>query len=196
MDTSVDTYIDKHSNFKKQLTKIREILLTTELQETIKWGMPTYTIDGKNVVGMGSFKAHFGIWFFQGALLKDTDKVLSNAQEGKTQAMRQWRFTDVSKIEGNTILRYINEAIDNQKKGLQIKPVQKKPLHIPKELTDTLNENKILSNSFEKLALTKKREFADYISEAKREATKASRLEKIIPMIMNNIGLHDKYKNC
>jgi len=195
MDPRVDAYIAKHNNFTEILTTIREILLSTEFEETIKWGMPTYTIGKKNVAGIGSFKSHCGIWFFQGGLLKDTRKVLSNAQEGKTQAMRQWRFTHDSKIDKNLILSYINEAIDNQKKGIRIKPI-KKPLIIPPELAVLLHDNKVLSISFEALTLSKKREFADYVTEAKREATKAKRLEKIIPMILNNIGLHDNYKNC
>jgi len=197
MDLRVDAYITKHSNFTKLINEIRKTLLSTEFEETIKWGMPTYTINGKNVVGIGAFKSHFGIWFFQGALLKDTHKVLTNAQEGKTQAMRQWRFTNDSKIDKELLLTYINEAIDNEKKGLKIKPIgTKKPLVIPTELVSTINKNKALSISFEKLSLSKKREFSEYIAEAKREATKIKRLEKIIPMIMNGIGLHDKYKNC
>jgi len=197
MDLRVDAYITKHSNFTKLINEIRKTLLSTEFEETIKWGMPTYTINGKNVVGIGAFKSHFGIWFFQGALLKDTHKVLTNAQEGKTQAMRQWRFTNDSKIDKELLLTYINEAIDNEKKGLKIKPIgTKKPLVIPTELVSTINKNKALSISFEKLSLSKKREFSEYIAEAKREATKIKRLEKIIPMIMNGTGLHDKYKNC
>ena len=195
MDTRVDAYIDKHSNFTNILNEIRNIMLSTEFDETIKWGMPTYTINGKNVAGIGSFKSHCGIWFFQGGLLKDTHKVLTNAQEGKTQAMRQWRFTNDSKIDKELILIYIKEAIDNEKKGRRIKPT-KKPLIVPSELTSILNENKALAISFEGLTLSKKREFSEYIANAKREATKTSRLEKIIPMILNNIGLHDKYKNC
>ncbi len=197
MDSRVDEYIAKHSNFTELLTKIRKTLLSTEFVETIKWGMPTYTIQGKNVVGIGSFKSHFGIWFFQGALLKDRHKVLTNAQEGKTQAMRQWWFTNDSKIDKELLITYIQEAIANEKKGLRIKPTKtKKPLQIPSELASVLTKNKTLSQAFEELNLTKKRDFSEYITNAKREATKISRLEKIIPMIMDNIGLNDKYRNC
>ncbi len=197
MDSRVDEYITKHSNFTELLTEIRKILLSTEFVETIKWGMPTYTIQGKNVAGIGSFKSHFGIWFFQGALLKERHKVLTNAQKGKTQAMRQWRFTNDSKIDKKLLLTYIQEAIANEKKRLRIKPTKtKKPLLIPSELASVLTKNKTLSQAFKELNLTKKRDFSEYITNAKREATKISRLEKIIPMIMDNIGLNDKYRNC
>ncbi len=126
MDSRVDEYIFKHSNFTKHINEIRKALLSTEFEETIKWGMPTYTIKGKNIVGIGTFKSHCGVWFFKGGLLKDTHKVLRNAQEGKTQAMRQWRFTNDSKVDKKLLLTYINEAIINEKKGLKIKSTKTK----------------------------------------------------------------------
>ncbi len=197
MDSRVDTYISKHGNFIEHLTKIRKTLLSTELEETIKWGMPTYTIHGKNIVGIGAFKSHYGLWFFQGSFLKDTHKVLVNAQDGKTKTMRQWRFTNDSQIDSKLILKYIKEAITNEKKGLRIKPDRtKKLLNIPPELTAVLNKNKQLIKAFNTLTFSKKREFVVYITEAKREITKIKRLEKITPMILNNTGLNDKYKNC
>jgi len=195
MNPEVDIFIGKHENFSMPLNKIREIILSTNLEETIKWGMPTYTLNNKNVVGIGAFKTHYGVWFFQGGLLKDTHKVLINAQEGKTQAMRQWRFTKDSKIDKKLLLSYIEEAISNEKKGLRIKPAKKsKPLIIPEELNEFLANNTELANSFNSLSISKRKEFAEYINTAKREETKANRLEKIIPMILNNIGLNDKYR--
>ncbi len=194
MNLKVDEYINKHVLFSKKLSELRKIILSTKLEETIKWNFPVYTLNNKNILSIGAFKNHIGIWFFQGALLKDEHHVLQNAQE-KTKAMRQWRFDNDSKIENELLLSYIEEAIINEKKGLKIKPT-KKPLVIPQELKQVFRENSNLSNIFDALTLSKKREFADYISEAKREATKVKRIEKIVPMIINNIGLHDKYKNC
>ncbi len=156
--------------------------------------MPTYTINNKNIAGIGAFKSHCGIWFFQGTLLKDPHKVLHNAQEGKTKTMRQWRFNNDSNLDTQLIRLYLYEAIENENKGLKIKRV-KKPLTIPPQLNKLLAENKLLTKYFNALTLTKKREFSDYISEAKRYETKAKRLEKIIPIILNSEGLHEKYKN-
>lgn len=195
MDERVDTYIAKHNDFTEILIKIRDVLNSCDLVETVKWGIPTYTVNGKNIIGIGAFKSHCAIWFFQGGLLKDSQNVLINAQEGKTQAMRQWRFNKDSKINTKLLRIYIQDAIDNEKKGLRIIPT-KKPLIIPPELSTILKKNKRLANSFEKLTLSKKREFTAYISEAKKESTKNNRLEKVMPLILNNIGLHDKYKKC
>ena len=90
---------------------------------------------------------------------------------------------------------YVIEAIENQQQGKEIKS-KKKPLIIPELLQKAMNENQELKEKYEAFTLGKKRDYADYISEAKREATKQSRLEKIIPMILSGLGLYDKYKNC
>ena len=195
MNEKVDVYIAKHKDFSHILNKLRDIILSTGLIETIKWGMPTYTLHNKNIVGMSAFKHHCGIWFFQGALLKDVEDVLINAQEGKTNAMRQWHFVHDSKINIKLVLKYLSEAIENEKKGLIVKRINN-PLVIPSRLENILKSNKDVENSFKALTLAKKREFADYIIEAKRESTKEKRLEKIIPMIINRIGLNEAYKKA
>ncbi len=190
---TVEEFLEAEQLWKDELIELREIINETELVETVKWGMPVYTIDGKNVVGIGSFKSYFGIWFYQGVFLKDKAEKLINAQEGKTKAMRQWRFTSIDAIDKSLILKYLEEAIQNQKEGKEVKP-EKKPLIIPNELSEALASNSALSEAFEKFSLSFKREYAEYISEAKKEETRTRRLEKIVPMILENTGLNDKYR--
>lgn len=197
--TSVEEYIENNAHFKEELTLLRDLLLQTELEETLKWSAPVYTINGKNVVGLGAFKNHFGIWFFNGVFLKDEQGLLINAQEDKTKALRQMRFENLTEIKKEAILSYVKEAIDNQKLGKTVKPakkVTKDTLKIPTELSQFLNQDKNLLKSFEALTPFKQKEYAEYIATAKREATKTSRLEKIKPMIENGQGLNDKYRNC
>lgn len=195
MNEKVTTYIEKKTDWTHELQKLRNILHQLPVEETVKWGSPFYTNGGKNIVGMSAFKNYFGLWFIQGATLKDEKKVLINAQEGKTSAMRQWRFSSIDEIDEELIKTYVLEAIENKDLGKVIKP-KKKPLIIPELLQSALDSNPQLKENYEAFSLSKKREYADHISEAKREATKQSRLEKIIPMILNNVGLYDKYKNC
>ena len=196
MATSVEEYFEKHPKWGKELVRLRSILLQTEFVETLKWGIPTYTINKKNVVSIAAFKNYVGLWFTNGSFLNDDHQKLINANEGKTKGMRQWRFNAIDEIEERLILEYAYEAIQNQKDGKEIKINRNKPLDIPVELQTVLNENSELKNFFEGFTKSKKREFAEYISSAKREATKKSRLEKIIPMILSGVGLHDKYRNC
>lgn len=190
----VNEYILNAPNNRELLIILRNLLKESELIETIKWGIPVYTLNEKNVVGLAAFKSYVGLWFFQGALLKDHEKVLINAQEDKTKAQRQWRFKLLEDINGKLISKYIREAIDNQKKNKEIKPNRSKPITIPEELKETFLQDRELESRFSTFTKGKQREFANYISEAKRTETRQKRLKKIIPLIQQNIGLNDKYR--
>jgi len=176
---------------------LRNIINATQLVETVKWSMPTYCLSGKNVLGIGAFKNHFCLWFHQGVFLKDKLNLLFNAQENKTKGLRQMRFETKEDINEVTVLAYVKEAIENQRLEREIKTQGKtKTSALPEELVTALKSNKALKNSFNLLTKGKQREYCDYISEAKRETTKKSRLEKITPMIIKGVGLHYKYNKC
>lgn len=195
--SSIEEYIEVNTHFAEELTILRNIIASTELEETIKWNAPVYTLNGKNVVGLGAFNNHFGIWFFNGVFLKDEKNLLINAQENKTKALRQMRFESKTDINEAEVLSYVKEAIENQKLGKEIKPTRAtKPVVVPIELKTAFTKNKNLENAFNVLTPGKQREYCGYINDAKRETTKLSRIEKIIPMILKGVGLHDKYKNC
>ena len=193
---SVEEYIENNSHFGEELTILRELINNTELEETVKWSAPVYSHNGKNVIGLGAFKHHFGIWFFNGVFLKDEKNLLEQAQE-KTKGLRQMRFESLEDIDKNIVLAYVKEAIENQKLGKEIKPERKgKSVIIPEALEKELKSNSVLHDAFRILTPGKQREYCDHVATAKREATKLSRIEKIKPMIINGVGLHDKYKNC
>ncbi|CAL67480.1 DUF1801 domain-containing protein [Christiangramia forsetii] len=135
---NAEEYISCHSYWEEELRQLHELILTTDLKSEIKWGAPVYTLEGKNVVGLGAFKNHFGIWFFNGALLKENTSLLVNAQEGKTKALRQIRFEKGDQLKNSSLLPYIEEAIQNQRAGLEIKPVTQKKLMVPPELSTAL----------------------------------------------------------
>jgi uncharacterized protein YdeI (YjbR/CyaY-like superfamily) len=191
---SVEEYIQE-SKFREALRVLRKLILSTGLNESLKWNAPVYDLDGKNILGLGAFKNHFGIWFFNGALLNDKKGLLVNAQE-KTKAMRQMRFELASDINTKAVIAYINEAIENQKLGKEIKPEKTKTIIIPESLKQALKTQKQLQSCFNALSPFKQKEYCEYIATAKREATVENRLQKISPMILKGIGLNDKYKNC
>jgi len=198
MDKSekVEHYYAEEHHFSQAIGKLRDLALKTGMEETYKWMFPTYTIGGKNVVSICKFKKHFGIWFFNGVFLKDEKQVLENAQEGKTQAMRHWKFYSINDIDEQGILGYMHEAIENQKNGRVLvkskKKATKKP--VPKLLKDEIAKSTVTSKAFKSLSIYKQNEYAEYIQNAKQEKTKLSRLEKVIPMIAEGKGLNDKYK--
>lgn len=192
---TVDQYLTLHNKWKSQLSKLREILLSYELSETIKWGAPVYTKDGKNLIGIGAFKNHYGLWFFQGALLKRNTDLLVNAQEGKTQAMRQIKFDINSELDPAILGKYIKETIELHVLGKTVKLAPSKKVEIPVELISKMENEPEFHKAFKSLTPGKQKEYSLYIIEAKREETKLNRIEKIKPMIIAGIGLNDKYKS-
>lgn len=172
------------------------MILTTDVEETIKWGAPVYMVNGKNVVSIAGFKNHCSVWFYNGALLKENTALLENAQDGKTKALRQIKFEKGEEIPVQELRKYVLEAIQNQKEGKEIKPVKAKKVEVPSELSAAFSKDPTFETSFKNLSPGKQREYSEHINEAKREVTKQSRLEKIIPMIKEGKGLYYKYKNC
>ncbi|WP_456865610.1 YdeI/OmpD-associated family protein [Galbibacter sp. BG1] len=190
---NVEEYIASNVLWKEELSMLRSVINTTEMEETIKWGVPTYTLSNKNIVGIAAFKSYVGLWFHNGALLKDKAKVLINAQEGKTVALRQWRFKSVEEININLIKTYLNEAIFNHKEGKSVVIPKKKEIQ-SHALMLALEENLELKKCFMELTKGKQREYHEYIAEAKKETTQQNRINKIIPLIEQGKGLYDKYK--
>ena len=185
---------DKNNQWTKELEFLKSIINKTQLVETIKWGAPIYTHNNKNVIGIGGFKSYFGIWFFNGVFLKDNKNLLINANEENTKGLRQMRFNSLEEVDEKIILDYINEAIENEEKGLKIKPEKKAEISC-ELLENEFKKNEELKKAFSLFTPYKQREFMEYINEAKQEKTKITRLEKIKPMILSNIGLHDKYRS-
>ena len=192
---NVDQYIIKHSKWKYNLILLREMLLSYNLSETIKWGSPVYIKDGKNLIGIVAFKNHYGLWFFQGALLQKNTELLVNSKEGKTQAMRQLKLDENSEIDWKVLKKYIAETISNHDQVKKVILNAPKKVEVPNELKQELEKSLELNKAYCLLTPGKQKEYSLYIIEAKRALTKQNRLEKIVPMILAGTGLNDKYKN-
>jgi len=190
----VDEYIKTHEKWGNEVTSLRQLLLEADLEEGFKWSRPIYMFNGKNVISLSAFKDYVGMWFFNGMFLKDAHNLLENAQDGKTVAMRHWRFQHVDEIRNqkHLIREYIQEAIQNQRQGKVYKP-QKSDRPVPKSplLQEELETNTNLKVAFNALSKSVRRDFAEYITEAKRQETKERRLQKIIPIILAGKSLHD-----
>lgn len=184
---------DKVNQWEEELLFLKSIIDKTELIETTKWGGTVYVYNKKNVIGLGGFKNYVAIWFFNGVFLKDDKKKLVNAQEDKTKSLRQWRFASKEEINEKEVLEYILEAIENEKQGKIIKPSKKEPI-VSELLQKEIAKNPALAEAFLKFSPYKQYEFLEYIETAKQEKTKLSRIEKVIPMILRNVGLNDKYR--
>lgn len=186
--------MSKNEKWQNELEFLRAIIQRTELVETRKWGGEVYTLNNGNVLMIGAFKNYVSIWFYNGVFLKDPYQVLVNSQDGKTKALRHWQFTSVEEMEEDKIMKYIQEAIENEKQGLKWTPEKSDEIEIPEILGKEFNSDEVFKKAFDDLTPFKQKEYVEHIDSAKREATKMSRLEKIKPMILEGVGLNDKYR--
>lgn len=185
---------DKINKWSEELEVLHSIICKNQLlTPTVKWGTPVFTYKGKNIIAIAGFKNYFALWFYQGVFLKDEAKVLVNAQENVTKALRQWRFNSKEDINESLLLSYIAEAIENVDLGKAIKAEPKKII-IDALLEQVLKDDSLLNHHFLKFTPAKQNEFMEYVYTAKREATKWSRINKIKPMILAQKGLYDNYK--
>ena len=184
----------KVRSWQMELQHLRQIMLETGLVEDVKWGVPVYTHQGKNIVIVSALKDCVTFGFFKGVLLSDPKKILEQ-QGPSVQSARIIRFTAVDQIINltDTIKEYVKEAVVIEESGVKVE--FKKDLEpIPDELNDMFEGLPALRDAFYALTPGKQRGYIIHFSQPKQSASRISRIEKCIDKIMNGEGFHDAYK--
>ena len=178
--------------WKAEIAAMRRVLAGLAMKEECKWGKPTYTVDGKNIVIMQGFKEYFALGFFQGALLKDPKKVL--VQLGQVHAGRVMKFTRAKDITAKaaTIKAYVREAIAVEKAGLRMKPKKTSDYPVPEELRLRLRSDPRFKRAFEALTPGRQRSYLYHFAAAKQSAARVARIEKAMPAIFEGRGFLER----
>lgn len=181
----------KINNWKEVLKKLRQIVIETGLKEELKWGVPVYTYNGKNIVNIAALKNYGTIGFFKGVLLSDTEKLLS--QQGNLQSNRIIKLTDVNEVERlATVLKsYIAEAIEIETSGKKV-TFKQNPEPIPQELLQAFEEDPAFKSSFYALTPGRQRGYIIDFSQPKKSETRKRRIELYKQQILNGLGFHDR----
>jgi uncharacterized protein YdeI (YjbR/CyaY-like superfamily) len=192
MNPKVNFYFAKSAVWHHELGALRQLVLDCGLQEELKWGVPCYVFQQKNIVLLHVFKAYCAILFFKGALLKDSNNILVQQTEN-VQAARQARFTNIQEIIklAPLLKAYIYEAIEVEKAGLKVEMKKSTELIYPDEFKAKIKADLILKNAFEALTPGRQRAYILYFSAAKQAKTRNDRIEKCVPNILNGKGLSD-----
>ena len=170
---------------------LRQLILETELQEERKWGVPTYTLNGKNVVMLGVFKDSCVLSFIKGQLIPDHKGLFElpgpNSREG-----RILRFTKLSQatLLEKDIRHYLQEAILVEQSGKKAAP-SSSPQELPEELLQKFEEHPDLETAFLALTPGRQRGYVIHFSEAKQSATRLNRIEKYLSKIFAGKGMLD-----
>lgn len=183
----------KVHRWQEPLQMLRQIMLDTGLVETVKWSVPCYTWNNKNIAMLAAFKDYCFVSFFKGALLNDPENLL-HAPGENSQASRLLKFTstdDVHRLEP-ALRSFVQQAIENEKAGKKInfKKISEHP--IPVEFLKVLEENPAVRAAFESLTPGRQRGYLLYFAAPKNSTSRLARIEKCIPRILDGKGIQDK----
>lgn len=183
----------KVHNWRTELETLRQIVLESGLTEEIKWGVPCYTLAGKNVVLLSALKGYVFLSFFKGVLMTDAHQIFTQQGEN-SQTWRILKYTELAQIiaQSELIKAYINEAIEVEKSGQKIE-VQKNIEPLPEELLLAFEEEPELQKAFYALTAGRQRGYILYFSQPKQASSRFRRIEKCKSKLLNGEGLHDKY---
>jgi len=192
MNPKVDFFFNKAKKWHEEYEQLRMTVLDCGLVEELKWGVPCYTLEGKNIVLIHGFKEYCALLFMKGALLKDPKGILIQQTEN-VQSARQIRFTGAKEIVkmSPTLKAYIKEAIAVEKAGLKVDLKKTSEYTIPEEFQSKLDKNAALKRAFEALTPGRQRAYIFHFSQAKLSKTREARVEKYIPQILKGKGLDD-----
>lgn len=199
-DPRVDVYIDEAADFAKPiLKKIRQLFhkASPKITETMKWSFPHF--EYKGIVGsMAAFKQHVSWGFWKATLMNDPHGLLRIM--GKTE-MGAHRITSVKDLPSDeVIIAYVQQAVELNEAGVKV-PVKrdKKPkaeLVIPDDLAAALKKNKAAATTFTNFNYSNRKDYIEWITEAKRPKTRVQRLATTITQLVEGKTRHWKYQNC
>jgi len=195
-DPRVDAYIERQAEFAKPiLNHLREAVHTTcpAAEETMKWSMPHFMYKGEMLAGMAAFKAHATFGFWRGSL------VVGGTNEQQNAMGQFGRLTSVEDLpDPNTLAELIRKAMALTDAG--VKPPRNKttkaPFEVPTELTAALQGNEAASATFEAFPPSCRREYVEWVTEAKRPETRAKRVAQAVEWMAEGKRRNWKYENC
>jgi uncharacterized protein YdeI (YjbR/CyaY-like superfamily) len=192
LNPKVDWFFDKSTLWQKEYAQLRIIALDCGLTEELKWGCPSYTYNGKNIVLIHGFKDYCAYLFFKGALMKDESSILIQ-QTPNVQVPRQVRFTNTKEIVklAPTLKSYIKEAIELEKSGVKATLKKASEYAIPEEFQNKLDENPALKKAFYALTPGRQRGYLYNFSQPKLAKTRQERVEKYTKHILMGKGIDD-----
>lgn len=197
-DARIDAYIEKSAEFARPiLNHIRNIVheACPEIEETMKWSMPFFDYKG-TVCNMAAFKQHCALGFWKASLMKDPHNILTEGNEAMGQLGKITRVEDLP--PDGILIDYIKEAVRLNEEGIKApskpKTTEKKELVIPEYFVSALEENASASEHFEKFSPSKKKDYVEWLNEAKTEDTRNKRLATAIEWISEGKARNWKYE--
>lgn len=198
-DPRVDAYIEKSAPFAQPvLNHLRELIhkYCPEAEETIKWGFPHFEYNKRPQFHMAAFKQHMAFGFWLGSIMTDPLGILQ--KEEKSAFGSLGRITSLKDLPSDKVLmQYIKESMKLTDEGVKVKKAPKKAaaeMEVPGYFQEALNKNKKAKAVFEKFSASHRKEYLEWITEAKREETRKKRIEQALEWLAEGKPRHWKYQ--
>jgi uncharacterized protein YdeI (YjbR/CyaY-like superfamily) len=196
-DPRIDAYIEKSADFAKPImTHLRKVIhkASPKITENIKWSMPAFEYKGL-VCGFAAFKQHCTFGFWKQSLLEQ-----GAFSDVKTAMGSFGRLTSRKDLPSDEVLiKLIRQAVELNENGVKVdkkKPAAKKELVVPDYLTAALKKNKAAQKTFDNFPPSCRKEYVEWITEAKTEPTREKRLAQTLEWLAEGKRRNWKYENC
>ncbi len=197
-DARLDAYIEEARDFARPiLVHLRALVheAVPEAEETIKWSMPNFTADGSILCSMAAFKEHCAFNFWKAGRLSDPEGILKpTGSEGMGQLGRITRLED---LPPDAVLKaYLREMaeLNRQPSAPPPKRAPKPPAEVPPDLAAALERDDAARATFEAFSPSHRREYIEWISEAKTEPTRKKRLATTLAWLAEGRSRNWKYE--
>ncbi|HRD54125.1 MAG TPA: YdeI/OmpD-associated family protein [Flavobacteriales bacterium] len=194
----INLYIAERPEWqRKLLIRLRQLIhsVDEDVTESWKWNSPHFDHDGI-MIGLHGFKSFVSVWFHKGALLKDTHKLFDKPEKDEEKGIRKVKFEEGDAINEKAFLDLVKQAVKVNQSGAKLgdaKPTRK-ALVVPPELENCLRKDEEAWMHWEKFNYTHKKEYVEWIEDAKQDETRKRRIAQALEMIREGVGKEDKHK--
>ncbi|HRH69736.1 MAG: YdeI/OmpD-associated family protein [Flavobacteriales bacterium] len=194
----INLYIADQPEWQRRLlVRMRQLIHSTDenVEETWRWNGPHFDHDGI-MLGMAGFKTCVSVWFHKGSLIKDTHGVFEKLEKGEDKGNRVYKLHEGDKIDEKAFVDLLKQAIKVNQSGAKLSDARptKKTLTVPPDLEGCLKKDEEAWMHWEKFNYTHKKEYVEWITDAKQDETRKRRIAQALEMIRDGMGKEDKYK--
>lgn len=193
----INLYIAEQPEWhRKTLVRLRQLIhsVDEDIEETWRWNAPSFDHDGI-MLGLHGFKHHVAVWFHKGALLKDTHKLFEKLEKGDDKGMRSYKIQEGGTIDEKGFMDLVKQAVKVNQSGAKITDARpaRKALVVPADLKSCLKKDDLAWDNWEKFNYTHKKEYVEWITDARQEETRKRRIAQALEMIREGLAKEDKH---
>lgn len=194
----INLYISEQPEWqRKVLVRLRQLIHSVDetIEEHWRWNAPHFDHDGI-MIGVHGFKTFVSVWFHKGALIKDTHKLFDKPEKDADKGIRKYKLEEGDTIDEKAFVDLVKQAVKVNLSGAKLtdaKPARK-ALVVPPELESVLQKDEQAWEHWENFNYTHKKEYVEWITDAKQDETRKRRIAQALEMIREGVGKEDKHR--